>query len=92
MRLKSWNINQRGNFDNLTKIPDFVGEEVLKCDPDVIVITEFYKVEGWQETFENRFHEYNTFVTDNAHNEIFLAIKKKYQIDSVFSWKSNYTE
>ena len=59
MRLKSWNINQRSNFNNFAKIPDFVGDEVLKDDPDVIVITEFYKVpDAYSGTSGRRFRKH----------------------------------
>lgn len=91
MKLKAWNMNQRSNFNNFGIIPDFVGDEILKDDPDVAVITEFYKVKNWEKTFKERFKEYNIFVTDNPHNEIFLAIKKKYQVVSeTYKWQSDY--
>lgn len=90
MKLKSWNINQRSGNSILPDIPDFVAEELLKDDPDVIVVTEFYKIEDWQKTFESKFEKYNTLVTDNPYNEVFLAVKKRYQISSVFSWESDY--
>lgn len=91
MKIIEWNINQRANHSKEDKIPEFVAEEINELSADIVIITEFYKVSQWK-NFVISLASYNTFVTDNPKNEVLIAIKKKYLIESVYWWTSSYNK
>ncbi len=90
-KIISWNINQRANYMKKDYIPPWVPEEINSLDADIAIITEFYKVSDW-EKLVSTLASYNTFVTENPANEVLIAIKKKYPVESVQSWVSNYSD
>lgn len=91
MKVIEWNINQRANHSKEDRIPEFVAGEINKLSADIVIITEFYKVSQW-ENFVSLLASYNTFVTDNSKNEVLIAIKKKYIIESIYCWTSSYNK
>jgi hypothetical protein len=59
------------------------------CDYDVVILTEFYRLKDFDE-FNQQFlnREYATFITSEqrGHNDVFIAIRKRYkpkEIDSI---------
>lgn len=86
IKIVEWNINQRTNKYDKNKIPNWIKDELVKYQKaDIIVLTEFFKTENWEEIVSG-LSEYNVFVTDNSKNhqsDVLIAIKKKLRIVNI---------
>ena len=80
IRIMEWNINQRSGGKKqdgyVPVIPEFVWEKMQDIQAHIIILTEFYKVEGWTEKIHTKFSDYKEFVTENLHNDVLILIKK----------------
>lgn len=78
MRILEWNINQRANHINTEVIPPFIATAIKEEDPDIFILTEFYKVKHW-EAFQEDMSDYNLFITENSQNhqnDVAIGVKK----------------
>ncbi len=81
MRILEWNINQRANHINTEIIPPFIATAVKDEDPDIFILTEFYKVKRWTE-FQDDMEDYNLFLSENSQNhenDVCIGVKKEYE-------------
>lgn len=93
MKIYEWNIRGAANFSctNSYCIPRWTVNEVLKGNPDCIVLTEFVLSTGW-DYLQNRLHaeNYNWFTSlTTGKNGILIAIKKNrhYDFSQIFSFE-----
>ncbi|RYD11408.1 endonuclease/exonuclease/phosphatase family protein [Staphylococcus equorum] len=74
-----WNINQRaGASKNL--LPNLIFEELMKRKLDIIVLTEFYESDNYQELILNLINEHyivRTSKNDINSNQILIAVKNE---------------
>lgn len=80
MRILEWNINQRANHINTEAIPPFIAKAIQEEDPDIFILTEFFKVKQW-ETFQEEMKEYNLFFTENSQNhenDVCIGVRTQY--------------
>lgn len=84
MKIVTWNINCRSSKGG---IPKMVAEELLKTNASVVCLTEFVKGENYHDFID----ELSTFgyevftdprTTDYSGNEILLAIKSEYAVET----------
>lgn len=80
-KIMEWNINQATNKNNQNLLPDIVSNEIIRQNPDIVILTEFAFCNNSQEflnqTFTNRgyrfYPEQKTKNTINEQNEILVA-------------------
>ena len=48
-----WNINGRGGREGI-EFPSFIAEKIWSENPDIVVLVEFFKRDGWEENFCNK--------------------------------------
>lgn len=79
LKILGWNINQRLGTGG--KIPHFVATEIINKTPDIVVITEFFRGEGWEElksTLEEEGYKlYYEKTPIKKKNEVLIAIKER---------------
>lgn len=79
LQLLCWNINQRSGIGQLD-LPNMVLEEIVKREPDVLVLTEYVKKSNHSEFILELEKEDYVAITDNrtttGANEVFIACKK----------------
>lgn len=74
-----WNINQRAGSQN-TNIPALVFEELMKRNLDIIVLTEFYESDNYQDLILSLINEHYSVRTskyDINSNQILIAVKNE---------------
>lgn len=85
--LLEWNINQATNLHGTNEIPEFIGIEIVKRNPDSFILTEIVKCKGYE--------SFVTFLQENGYNyEISCnnANEKDKQNDVLIGWKEELYE
>lgn len=83
-----WNINQRSNFGSKREIPSIIFEEINRQNADVIVLTEFVKVEKYRSFFQDL--EMNDYKVINDPrdllnmNQVLIAVKNNLLANNSF--------
>jgi len=95
MKVLVWNINQRANTNSKNEIPPFIADILLNGEllADIIILTEFAKktVQNFDKFFSQlKESAYNLFTTDNANNNVLIAINRKIAVTEIFTWNSSY--
>lgn len=80
-KILTWNINQATNKKGNNKIPELVNKEIIRQNPDILVLTEFAFCEGINGFIEDTllkrgyscFPKESTDNTKNKQNEILIA-------------------
>lgn len=81
MKLIEWNLNLRANHSDIVEIPSFVSTALLEEDPDFFVLTEFHKVEKWEE-FKDVMADYQLFFTENSQfneSDVCIGIRNSWE-------------
>lgn len=94
MNIYEWNIRMAATFpcNNGYAIQTWVVDEILKDEPDCIVLTEFVVSKGWdylQRELEEK--NYNWFISSvTGQNGILIALKRNgmYDFSDAFSYKN----
>ena len=95
MKIYEWNIRGAANFSctNNYCIPRWIVNEVLKDNPDCIVLTEFVLSTGWDYLQSRLYAEnYNWFTSlTTGKNGILIAIKKNrhYDFSQIFHFEDD---
>lgn len=84
-RIIEWNINQATDKYGINIIPDFIINELVKQNPDLVVLTEFRFCKNsddfLRQAFEERNYDYfpkeATHNTNNGQNEVLIAWRKE---------------
>lgn len=74
----TWNIHGANNY-NMYHIPNFVIEKILTENKDFVIITEFIRVNNWNELSKKLskiYWQYTYTTKSNFENEILILIKK----------------
>lgn len=101
IKIMEWNINQRsGKKDSryMPFIPEFVWEKIRDIQAHIIILTEFFKVVGWEEKIYTDFPSFEGFVTNNPNNDVLIMVSKDLlpknsdgcQTEKAYSPKSSY--
>ncbi len=85
--IMEWNINQRSNYGGSTSIPNVIVKKIKDIKADIIVLTEFFKVEKYKEFISNLEEEnYTVFLdprkAEKNKNQILIAISNKIDISN----------
>lgn len=91
LKIIEWNINQRSGIYKEKPIPSLICEEIRYQNADIVVLTEFYRRNGWEEFITNTFEGYNVFFSMNPRdqNDILIAIKISIEIHSIHTFFSS---
>lgn len=84
-KILEWNINQATNKNGMNLIPEFIVKELVKQNPDIVVLTEFCFCKNAKEFLEKVFQQRNydyfpktaTQNTINGQNEVLIAWRKE---------------
>ena len=82
-----WNVNQATDLYGANEIPEFIGSEIVKRNPDIFVLTEIVKCKGY-ESFANYLKE-NGYSYEISCNNSDVNDK---QNDVLIAWKENMFE
>ena len=82
-----WNINQRSNYGDITNIPNVIIEKIKNIKADIIVLTEFFKVDNYKDFISDLEKEnYTVFLdprkAEKNKNQILIAISNKIYISN----------
>lgn len=83
LSLLNWNINQRAGKSKF--IPSLVLEEIKKFNPDILVLTEFYKTTNYIEfisELENNGYTVNFSDGPKKSNQILIAFRKTLAVET----------
>lgn len=76
-----WNINGRGGAEGVEKFPSFIAEKIWSKNPDIVVLVEFFKRDGWEENFCNKLsRNYVLCLSEDygrGKNQVLIAIEKR---------------
>lgn len=77
LKIIEWNINQRLNYAR-KNMPEWIAEVIVKEEADIVVLTEVYRGNNWEEIKKIAFEPcYAVFETSNgtaAQNDVVIAI------------------
>jgi exonuclease III len=85
--IMEWNINQRANYAENKNIPSVVINKIKDINADIIVLTEFFKVENYKDFISDLEEEDYTVFLDprkagKNKNQILIAISNKIDISN----------
>lgn len=83
-KIVTWNINQASNRYGRNKIPELIIKELVRQNPDVLVLTEFAFGDGANEFLDNLTKRHYTFFpreatenTKNKQNEVLVVWREE---------------
>lgn len=87
LKIMVWNINQRSNFRGKKKLAPIIFDEINENNADIVILTEFVKLENYSQFIE-QLETINYTVMcdprDSKVNQILIAVKNKIIGDNPF--------